>query len=105
MALKAPPAPVDGGGPEALAHQRVAALAADEIQRQAAAHRPKRRARGVQDKSLLVLHHHPDHQQVGDLWQRKNRRIEKSDQEEARSPQCEREYLNPRDDSTHTINQ
>ena len=62
----------------------------------------------VNDPSVAAAHtatmrdlccgHHPDDEEVGDLGQREERRIEEGDEEQAGCTQCEREALDPGDD-------
>ena len=48
--------------------------------------------------------HHPDDEQIGDLGEREERRIEEGDDEEAGGAKGKRLSQDPADESTHTIN-
>ena len=94
----------DAGVAEPLAHQRVAAFAPEVVHDQASGDRSRRRARRVEHEARLVMRHHPDDEQIGDLRQREHGRIEERYEEQAGRARCERERTDLVDDSAHRIN-
>jgi hypothetical protein len=72
-------------GFEPLGEKRFSATLSDQIQHITTRDRTEGRHRSVVRHPRLVLHHHEDDEQVIDLRQRDERRVEESDGEEPRA--------------------
>ncbi len=86
---------LDVAAAEALAQQRFAALAADEIERQASGNRAERGHRRVQHHPLGMIHDREHDKQIVDLGKREKRGVEEGDDEESRRADAEGEGFNP----------
>ena len=75
---------------EAPADQRLPSLPADGVHHEAAGQRPERRHRRIERHPLGIPGHAQDEQQVVDLRQREERRVEGGDQEQSRRAQMRR---------------
>ena len=89
----------DAGGGEPFPDQRVAAFAAEKIHQQATGQRADRRGGDVDQHPVRAARHHPDHQQIGDLGKREERRIEEGDEIQSRRAHGERNRSGPVGDS------
>ena len=76
---------------ETSAEHRLAAFAADEYSRRHPATEPSVTLADVQRDKRLVVRHHEDDQDVGDLGEREKRRIQESDEEEPWRAERQRE--------------
>ena len=58
----------------------------------------------VKHEPRFVLRHHPHDEEIGDLGEREERRIQEGDEEKAGGAERECQRLEPADDSAHRIN-
>src|SRR4029077_4959361 len=80
---------------ESLANEGLFALAPQEIHHQEAGQRTERGRGDVEHEAIGTARHHPDHEEVSDLGQGEERRIEEGDEIQAGCTQCERDPPDP----------
>ena len=93
--------PLDPRATEPPADQRIAAAPADAVQHEAAEDGAEGRHQSVEGHPLRMLHDKQNDQQVVDLGERQERRVEEGDEKEAGPADAQREGLNPDDDTRH----